>query len=245
MREQHAGLTPIPATHEALDELEAAHDQDAVLQRLLDGGARVRELVPDCVGVSLARIEHGVTLTLVASAEEVGVLDGVQYLAGGPCVEAAHAERVVAVDHEEMLDEDAWQLFASATAARGIRSTLTLPILVAGAVAGSVNLYAASPDAFDGHHQEIAEIFSGWAPGAVTNADLGFATRQEAQQAPQQLRDEATVQTAVGILAGAEGVEAEEAEQRLHQAATRAAVEVLELARTVIEAAGRRGNTSL
>jgi hypothetical protein len=39
-------------------------------------------------------------------------------------------------------------LFAQGAAAAGVGSTLTLPVLVHGAVGGTVNLYAATPDAF-------------------------------------------------------------------------------------------------
>jgi hypothetical protein len=51
-------------------------------------GERVREVVPECVGMSLSALEHGVTSTLVATTEEVLDLDATQYLDGGPCLRA-------------------------------------------------------------------------------------------------------------------------------------------------------------
>jgi hypothetical protein len=42
-------------------------------------------------------------------------------------------------------------MFADATAAKSVRSTLTLPLVgTDGGALGTVNLYAASPQAFDG-----------------------------------------------------------------------------------------------
>ena len=71
----------------------------------------------------------------------------------------------------------------STTPSVPLLSTVTLPVLAGGAVVGSINLYAASAEAFVGHHEAIARIFDAWAPGAVTNADLSFSTRAVAEQA--------------------------------------------------------------
>lgn len=90
--------------------------------------------------------EHGVTLTLVASSEEIAALDGLQYLRGGPCVEAVASEKVWAyVNNADPLDEDRCRLFVRGTAAVSIASTLSIPIVVDRVVTGSVNLSAASP----------------------------------------------------------------------------------------------------
>ena len=51
-------------------------------------------------------------------------------------------------------------------------STLSIPLMSDGRVYGGLNLYGGTPRAFDGHHDELAELYGGWAGGAVTNADL-------------------------------------------------------------------------
>lgn len=227
-------MEPIPASSAACDEFGPFADVD-LLQQLSSRSDRVRAIVPDCVGLSLASCEHGVTLTLVATAREIALLDAVQYMSGGPCVDAVRAERVVTFAHGDGLDEEAWQHFARATAASGVASTLTLPILAGGAVVGSINLYAASTDAFAGHHEAIARIFDAWAPGAVTNADLSFSTRAVAEQAPRKLQQDLDVQVAVGILATARGIGLKEALDELHEAARRAGVSKPDLAASLIE----------
>lgn len=230
------GMEPIPETSEAVEEFGPFTDPD-LLHELRERSDRVTALVPDCVGLSLASAQHGVTFTLVATSLQPALLDGVQYLSGGPCVDAVRADRVVQYHHGDVLDEDLWQDFARATAAGSVASTLTLPVLVDGVVGGSVNLYASSTDAFAGRHEEIARIFDAWAPGAVTNADLSFSTRQVAEQAPRRLRADVDIQVAVGILSASRGLGAGEARDQLTGAARRAGVSEADLAAVVIEIA--------
>jgi GAF domain-containing protein len=218
-----AGMEPIPETSEAVDEYGPfATDEGDLLDELRAKAERVRDLVPECIGISLASREHGVTFTLVASSEEIATLDALQYLAGGPCVEGAETERVLEYSQEELFAEASWQLFAQATAATSVASTLTLPIVVEGLAVGSVNLYAATPDAFTGQHEPLALIFDAWAPGAVVNADLGFSTREVAEQAPGILHEGVRINAALGVIMAFHEVDLETARKRLHAAARQA-----------------------
>jgi GAF domain-containing protein len=226
-------MEPIPETVEALNSLDPEADDGTLLADLTRLAKASEQIVPDLVGVSLARLEHGVTFTLVATAEAVAVLDAVQYLAGGPCVDSAHTDRVMEFDHDVM-DEERWGLFAEATAARAVRSTLTLPVLQDGHVVGTVNLYAASRRAFVGHHEQLAAVFGAWAAGAVSNADLSFMTRNEARAAPQRLSDQHLVDLATGIAAVQLGVDVEAAKTHLIDAASRAGVTLLQLAGDIV-----------
>ena len=227
-------MEPIPETAEVIGELEKWYDS-GLLHELQHRAAAVRELVPDVVGLSVASLENGVAFTMVATAAEVAVLDAIQYLVGGPCVESARAEQVVDYEPNESVDENRWRNFARATAAKGVASTLTLPILHRGRIVGTVNLYAASARAFAGLHQEIADIFGAWAPGAVINADLSFRTRRTAEESPAVVRAAMRVDIAVGILMERESVDAHRARQLLDEAAQRAGVKVEQLADSIVE----------
>lgn len=216
-------------------ELSVAADHD-LLTELRDRALLVRSFVPDCVGLSLASVEHGVTFTLVATSGEIAALDGVQYTFGGPCVGAAHTDEVLEYKRDgTALDERDWQEFARATAASGIASTLSLPILDGERVIGTVNLYAAFHDAFTGRHNALAVIFDAWAPGAVTNADLSFATREAARHAPEKLRDDSRIQMAVGLIAFRADLPFDEAHHLLTEAARRAGIAAADLAEVIIE----------
>lgn len=230
---------PIPETVEAVANLDPSVDDGGLLDDLTRLASQAQEIVPDLVGVSIAGFDHGLTFTLVASAAEVAVLDAVQYLAGGPCVEGAHTDQVMEYE-PDVLGEDRWRLFAEATAARAVRSTLTLPVLSGGRVAGTVNLYAGSRRAFVGHHQELADVFGAWAAGAVRNADLSFTTRREAEKAPQRVGEQNLIDLAVGMVAAQLGVDVETAVAGLRAAASRGGVSLLQLAHDIVNARQRQ-----
>jgi GAF domain-containing protein len=231
------GMEPIPETVEAVDDLDPSRDDGNLLVDLVRLANEGKEIVPDLVGVSVATLDDGLTFTLVATTDSIAVLDAIQYVAGGPCVEAALTDQVVAYV-PNVLDEERWRLFAEATAAHSVRSTLTLPVLRSGRVVATVNLYAASPRAFGGHHEQLAAVFGGWAAGAVANADLSFATRKEAEQAPRRVRNQNLIDVATGIVAAELRVSVETALDRMREAASRGGVSLLQLTRDIVNVRG-------
>jgi GAF domain-containing protein len=226
-------MEPIPETVEAIEELGPFAAGD-LLQPLLEQARLVQELVPDCVGLSLASVTDDITLTLVATSEEIAALDGVQYVFGGPCVDGVKVDEVIEYNNDEVLDEHRWQHFARATSAAEVASTLTLPVMADGVVVGSVNLYAASRDAFEGRHADIARIFHAWAPGAVTNADLSFDTRRSAEQAHERLEDALGIDIAVGLISASRDIDLDAARDHLRNAALRAGISEAALAQSII-----------
>ena len=236
-------MEPIPETADALAALDAQLDEGHLLDEIIAIGERVREVVPDCVGLSLAYIDQGITLTLVATSTEIAVLDAIQYVAGGPCVDSVAGEQVIEFGHDDVMDEARWRLFSEATSAAAVRSTLTLPVVTGGRVTGSVNLYGASVEAFTGHHIELADILGAWAPAAVSNADLAFTTRRMAKRAPGKLAETNIIDTAVGMLM-ATGLETDEARRRLDDAAARGGITTLQLAKTLLQLQLRRRKRS-
>jgi GAF domain-containing protein len=225
-------MEPLPQSREVLRRLAVyGDDLEAELEEV---AGRLAVAVPGLVGFSLGVVEHGVTLTFVATGRVVAALDAVQYLDGGPCVEAAETGEPLQLGEQEVLDEARWQLFAQASAAAGVRSTLSLPILDGARVAAGVNLYGAGPDTFDGRVEQIAALFGAWAPGAVANADLSFTTRLEAARGPARLEELTVIDQAVGVLMARDGITQEVARARLEEAAARAGVRVIVLARSVV-----------
>ena len=235
-------MKPIPETIEAVEEYGPFTHDGTLLEELNEKAQQVLAIVPDCVGLSVASTTDGVTFTLVASDEQVGLLDALQYLSGGPCVAGVEGEQVLAFTQEEFFDETDWQLFAKGTAAFGVASTLSLPILADARVVGSVNLYGGSDNAFTGHHEALARIFDAWAPGAVTNADLSFSTRRTAERAAEHLRGNVQVEVAVGILAGRKALGSAAARTLLEESARRAGVSTAQLAETYIELSAQEGS---
>jgi hypothetical protein len=228
-------MEPLPETREALEQLEASSGRD-VLTDLTRAAETVRALVPSCVGISLSVLREGLTFTLVATGADIAALDGVQYAAGGPCVDAVMTGRVITAVTATSgpLDEDRWAVFARAGAARGVASTLSMPVHRDGDLSAGVNLYASDVDAFDGHQDEVAAIMGAWAPGAVRNADLAFATEHAARQAPRLLDDRAALDQATGIVMARQGVDEPTAREVLRRAAERSGTTELQVAQAMV-----------
>ncbi len=216
-------MEPLPETSEALRHL-ALQGEASLEVALYAMAGRIRAVVPELVGLSLGIVEEGVTLTLVASTDEIAALDAVQYADGGPCVADVERAEPLTVHIEDLLDEDRWQLYARASAAAGIASSLSLPVMDGSRVVGGVNLYGATPTAFDDKKDQIAEAVGSDAAYAVANADLSFSTLKEALKAPAKVREGGDINVALGMIAESQGVTIAMARDRLRNAAARAGV---------------------
>jgi GAF domain-containing protein len=139
----------------------------------------------------------------------------------------------IEVATEDHIDEGAWQMFARASAAAGIASSLTLSIEAHGHVTGSINLYASRPDAFEGKHAALAQALGASAASAIANADLSFSTRMEATRAPERYADQNDVDIALAYICISQGVDIAMARERLRGAAARAGITVGQAARAV------------
>ncbi len=226
-------MEPIPETVEALRELTRLGDE-SIARALLRISRDVQRIVPEIVGLSLSLINDDLTFTMTATNGPVAQLDGMQYLGGGPCDETLRTGEAHAFEADDLDDELRWQLFAQATSAAGVGSTLSIPILDDGRVVAGINLYASTVEAFRGHHQELSEVCGGWPADVVSNADLGFTTRFEAAKAPHRLRDRNLIDQAVGMLTAQWWIGPEEARRRLSQAAERAGISDTQMAQGVI-----------
>lgn len=225
-------MEPLPEVVVGVDRLAAVTGDTSLLDALRDLGDLAVSLVPSCVAVSLTVVVDDEPVTLTATSTELAVLDAAQYLEGGPCVEATEQDRRVSV--VDVLDEERWQLYQRAAAARGVRSSLSMPLAGrAASPGGAVNLYASDPHAFTGHEDAVAAAFAVPVEALVADADLSFATRDLARRLPDLLEERASVDRAVGLLMGRHGWGAEEARERLRAAAGKAGVAIGEVAAVV------------
>ena len=216
-------MEPVPQTVEALRVMAEVGESELGVE-LWQMVTRVRRVVPQLVGFSLGIVEDRVTLTLVSSTEQLAALDAVQYADDGPCVAAVETSERVESKVQDLFDEERWLLFARATAALGVASSLSLPIVADDRVVGGVNLYASTADAFHGRLDEVAEVVGSSAQLAIMNADLSFRTLQEAVEAPTRVRESLAINTAAGIIAESQKIDIAEARQRLREAASRAGI---------------------
>lgn len=178
-------MEPLPETRRVLAVLAEVDGSD--LETDLRGVAeRIADVVPSCVGVSLTLWGAELTLTFVSPSTRALTLDLAQSSHGGPCLSSAQDGEELSVP--DVLDERRWQEYATAAAAEGVRSSLSVPLIDrAGAVSASLNIYAAQPRAFDGKVEQVRRLAGELAGEATTNADLPFASRRRAQLAADDL----------------------------------------------------------
>ncbi len=204
-------MKPIPESREAVEEYGPFVDRD-LLGELEERADRVRELVPQCVGLSLTVLTQDVVVTLVATPDEVAAIPAVPEVPDG----------------------------AVPVEGRAIMSTLTMPVQRDGRVVARLHLYAAVPAAFDGHHEALAHVFGVTAPGAITDADLSFSTMAEARQVPANQRAGVTLHRAAALLGASKGIDHAAAGRRLRDSARRADVPLGRLAELVVEVLSER-----
>ena len=223
-------MEPVPETRSALQEIGPAAELLAQMKVSID---QVVQAVPECVGLSISLRDADLTFTWVRANDMTGVIDAMQYLEDGPCQESIEIGDDILID--DILDEDRWQLFALVSAARGVRSSLSLPLRSDGTIIGSVNFYAATASAFMGEESRLARTFGSRAEDTINNADLSMSTLANARKAPQVLAEMAVIDQAMGILVAKHHISFEEARHRLVEAAARADIAVEEVARAVVQ----------
>jgi GAF domain-containing protein len=189
----------------ALD-LAAAYSE---LQNLLLDGPHVTGFLDQLATLSAAlvpRTSCGVTIrrnhqvATVASSDEFAMrLDEVQYGRGqGPCLQAMHTrERVQVTD---LATEDRWGDYRLHALAAGLRSSVSLPLIVDSTNLGALNLYSRTRDNFDQPDIQRAESFALQGATALTLL-LRYAKQATIEdQLLQALGTRAIIDQALGIV---------------------------------------------
>lgn len=232
-------MEPIPESEEAERQYGPFlyEDQD-LFEHLKRLGHDVRGLAPTCLGMSFSIAEQGVTFTVVSTHAASALLDAVQYADDGPCLTAIAGTEQITYRADDVMDEHRWSTFARVSAANGVASTLSLPVVLENTAVAGFNLYGSRIDTFEGLHQQLAELLGAWAPGAVADADLSLDSMKAARRAPEILRSTTRLAVAASLLSRARGVTVDAAEDRLRGAAVRAAVPLPSLVDSMIEVLG-------
>ena len=226
-------MQPLPEVRAAVDALASLTGDFDVLRGLEIMSEAAVALVPSVIGVSLTIVVDDEPFTVTATDEATGAVDAVQYLDGGPCLDAASDQDPFVVG--DLLDEERWQLYRHAATSIGVRASLSLPLGGAGGqIPGAINLYAAEPHAFTGKESLLSDAFQTPAEYFVRNADLSFMSRAAAQRLPEQMQDRAKVDQATGMLAAMLGWSPDEARTRLRAAADQAGTPVATVADMVL-----------
>jgi GAF domain-containing protein len=107
--------------------------------------------------------------TVASSDVTAAQVDEVQYsLYQGPCLHSIRTGEHVRID--DLVFDQRWWEYAVRALARGIRSSLSIPVSAQGDPVGSINLYSDRPGFFDDAQTRRAEQFAAEATDAIGHA---------------------------------------------------------------------------
>ncbi|WP_448609342.1 GAF and ANTAR domain-containing protein [Geodermatophilus sp. URMC 60] len=194
----------------------------------------VRQVPPaEACGLTLNRDATGVTVASTGPLAERA--DEGQYeVDTGPCLESMRTGTVVRVD--DMVAEDRWSPFPARAAELGVRSSLSLPLVVEGRRSGALNLYATRPRVFGADDEATASRWAGQATGALTVALRIADGQHRARSLLGGLDTRATIGQAVGLLMAQERCTAEQAFELLRIASQRRNVKLRDVAAGIVAA---------
>jgi GAF domain-containing protein len=222
----------------------------AVLSRYFVGAgtleetlARVADLtveaVPPADMVGLTMPVEGRQRTAVFTDRESPEVDQAQYDSGeGPCLDALRDGTVYAIGSME--DDGPWPAFRRACLDRGIRSTLSLPLVVDHGTVGAMNLYSHLDHSFGLDDRDAAMQFAAQAAIVLANAQAYWDAHQLSSRLGKAMKSRAMIEQAKGVLMGAQGCGPDEAFDLLTRASQRENVKLRDIARRIVDNAARR-----
>jgi hypothetical protein len=188
--------------------LVTASGVEGFLQRLTELAPSAVEIPVSC-GVTSRR--DGQPLTVASSDQQASGLDESQYAAtDGPCLHALKTGQVVSI--ADIDTEQRWPTYLKVAHAAGLRSSLSLPLVVDGSTVAAMNLYSfTGPGVFDQEIRRRCEVFATLAAGALQLAMGRASDQQLMDQLEEALASRTVIDQALGILMGQQQCTAEDA----------------------------------
>ena len=179
---------------------------------------------------------HGTPTTAIFTSPASPEIDAAQYETGeGPCLDAWRKQRAVLIDDTE--DQTApYRAFRAAARERGVRSTLSLPLLAPEGSLGALNLYAEVPHGFSEQDQAVGTELNDVAAILIQNSVSYWGAFELTQQLDDALSSRATIEQAKGVLmATTPGLDPEGAFDLLRRASQRENIKLRVIARRIVE----------
>jgi GAF domain-containing protein len=208
---------------------------DGTLQETLSRVADLTvEALPPVELAGITMMVEGRPETAIFSDEEAPEIDEAQYRTGdGPCLTAFRESRAIRID--STLRDGPWKEFRETASAHGVRSTLSLPLLVDKEAVGALNLYARREAAFGDEEVETASLFASQAAIVLANAQAYWDARELSSGLSEAMKHRAVIEQAKGVLMAAEGLDEDAAFQVLVSASQRENVKLRDIAKRIME----------
>jgi GAF domain-containing protein len=202
----------------------------------------VTALHVDMAGLTLL-FPDGRARTAVCTSEIAKKVDQAQYDADrGPCLEAFRTKRQIRVD--DTSTDDRWPAFATAAQEHGVRSSLSLPLVVAGDGIGALNLYSRQSNQFSDEDGEDAQVFGDQGAVALANAQAYWEQAALAENLTTALASRATIEQAKGVIMATAGCDPDEAFARLRQQSQYENRKLRDVATEIVRNQGRHDGDS-
>lgn len=195
------------------------------------------EAVPGArfAGITMLDEEERAT-TAVFTDQEAPAIDQAQYDAGrGPCLDAWRRKAVVRIDDMRSTSPE-YAEFARACLDRGVRSSLSLPLVAADHGIGALNFYGGEAAAFTGDDEQLGADLATAASAVLANAVAYWGAYELGQQMTDAMQSRAVIEQAKGMLmASSPGLTPDDAFDLLRRASQRENVKLREIAQRVVE----------
>jgi GAF domain-containing protein len=221
--------------------LVAEQSLDMTLRQVLDMACAA---LPSGDDGGITLLEREGPRTAVATSDAALQVDAFQYDSeqGGPCLEAYRQRQAFRI--ESTADEPRWPGFSRSAAAVGIRSTLSVPLIVGGDGLGAMNIYSRQPGGFSDADEALAASFASHASVALANARVYWRAQRLAGQLEEAMSTRGVIEQAKGILIARQGCSADQAFQLLVQVSQRSHIKLHDVARDLVERARNQASTA-
>jgi GAF domain-containing protein len=197
--------------------------------------------VTNADAVSITLIDDPAGRTVACTDDLASTLDHEQYVhRRGPCLEAARTQQPVRVSTGNV--DARWPQFVDAARDAGVRSTLSVPLIVTSATSegddelvGSLNAYSRSAVTFDEFDEKLLSLYTGVAGRVIADTRRWQRVMETVGQLERALHSRAEIDQAKGVLRTLYGGTADEAFAGLVQRSQRENVKLREIARRILE----------
>jgi GAF domain-containing protein len=199
-----------------------------------------RRAMPGTEAASITLIRGEKPFTAAYDGQMALEADELQYERGyGPCVDAGRAGQVFLID--DMRTDQRWPDYAQHAAARGVLSSLSVPVPFQGANIGALNTYAGRPQAFGQQDVVLAEEVAAWVAVAIGNAEAAARTSEDLAHLRTAMMSRAVIEQAKGILMERHKVTEDQAFTMLTHASQRTNTKLRDVATQLVRTGALRG----
>ncbi|SDW03794.1 GAF domain-containing protein [Arthrobacter sp. yr096] len=187
---------------------------------------------PVFCGITVLRLKK--SATAASSDERARVMDELQSAYDGPCLTAM--DKLTSVMVPDLLREHRWPEYVEAASHQGLRSILSVPLLVEGDTRAALNLYSERTKAFSDDDVERAEVFASHAAKSLRLA-LKIAQLSDARNdLAAAMQSRTVIDLAVGAIMAQNSCSQDEAFTILRTASSNRNIKLRHLAESIISA---------